>query len=132
MASKSYLKGEIYFLVTVRDVTFSANEKALIRSICVLKKCSTLSIYKNILIKRLVHFCSQDVVVLLSGMDGNGAGHGQNSLYDIRTNSWSDISAPDNSRYIARVFGFVIKQLDATICDVVIISADDKKMYIYR
>jgi hypothetical protein len=65
-------------------------------------------------------------------MDGNGVGHGQNLMYDIRTNSWSGISAPNNSRYIARVFGFVIKQLDATICDVVIISADDEKMYICR
>jgi hypothetical protein len=65
-------------------------------------------------------------------MDSSGVGHAENIMYDIGTNSWSGTSAPNNSPYIARVFGFVVKQYDATICDVVIISAADMKMYICR
>ena len=73
------------------------------------------------------------MIVLLSGMDGDSIAHGQHSMFDITTNSWSELlPVKTKPQHISRVVGSVIKQFDETICDVVHVSADDKKMYICR
>ncbi len=66
-------------------------------------------------------------------MDDASNGHFQFAIYDLATKFWSSISSSDtNPEVILRVAGFVIKQMDLTKCDVVIISLNDKKMYICR
>ena len=66
-------------------------------------------------------------------MDYLGAALRQMSMYDIATKTWSEIS-PLVAKHppISRVAGFVVKQIDNTLCDAVIISGDDKRMYICR
>jgi hypothetical protein len=54
-------------------------------------------------------------------------------MYDIASKTWSQISiAATNPPSIAHVAGYLVKQLDNTICDAIVISSDDKKMHICR
>ncbi len=66
-------------------------------------------------------------------MDYLGVAQGEFSMYDIASKTWSQISiAATNQPSIAHVAGYLVKQLDNTICDAIVISSDDKKMHICR
>jgi len=55
-------------------------------------------------------------------------------MFDLSSKTWSEIpsAAIKNPTIIAHVAGFLIKQLDTSVCDAVIISYDAMKMFICR
>jgi len=58
---------------------------------------------------------------------------GQFSMYDIATNTWTEISQLLTKHpNIPTVAGFVVKQMDNSLCDAVIISESYKIMFICR
>lgn len=54
-------------------------------------------------------------------------------VYDLLTKSEYILSDADtNPQIISNVVGFLVKEFDATLCDAILISNADQKMYICR